>query len=160
MLKLYRSVNEGVEYWETWDNDEKSGTVHWGRLGERGNDKVVISDKSSNFHEKIQEEVTQVIEEGFGPIDEDELVTLLIEFKVDGMGNSDDLDKRTRLESRMNETLGWVGLGHCDGGSIGSGTMEVCCFVVDFEIAKRIIERDLAGTEFSNYTRIFNQVLD
>lgn len=157
MLKLYRSVNGGIDYWETWDNDEKSGTVHWGKLGERGSDKIFVTDKSSDFHEKIQEEVTQRVEGGFNPIDDDELLTLLIEFKVEGMGSTADLEKRSRLEARMNETLGWVGLGHCDGGSIGSGSMEVCCLVVDFEIAKKVIEKDLAGTEFSNYTRIINE---
>ena len=40
----------------------------------------------------------------------------------------------------MDEVLGWTGLGHTDGGSIGSGTMEVGCVVVDFEIAKKVIE--------------------
>ncbi|WP_201778926.1 hypothetical protein [Rhodopirellula islandica] len=54
----------------------------------------------------------------------------------------------------MNETLGWTGLGHCDGGSIGSGTMETCCIVVDFEIAKRVIAADLAGTKFADFTQI------
>jgi hypothetical protein len=57
----------------------------------------------------------------------------------------------------MSETLGWTGLGHCDGGSIGSGTMEVCCFVVDFELAKQVVEKDLADTEFADYTRIYNE---
>ena len=57
----------------------------------------------------------------------------------------------------MNETLGWTGLGHCDGGSIGSGTMEACCFVVDFDIAKRVIEKDLAGSEFADFSRIFDE---
>lgn len=71
------------------------------------------------------------------------------------MGSGADLEKRHRLEERMNGTLGWTGLGHCDGGSIGSGTMEVCCLVVDFDIAKRVIEADLKDTEFSNYTRIY-----
>jgi hypothetical protein len=73
------------------------------------------------------------------------------------MGNSEDLDKRHRLQERMDETLGWTGLGHCDGGSIGSGTMEVCNFVVDYEIAKRVIEEDLSGTEFANFTRIYDE---
>ncbi|HYX51974.1 MAG TPA: hypothetical protein VE783_00880 [Candidatus Limnocylindrales bacterium] len=40
---------------------------------------------------------------------------------------------------------------------MGSGTMEVCCFVVDFEGAKAVIEADLAGTNFSNYTRIYDE---
>ena len=57
----------------------------------------------------------------------------------------------------MNETLGWTGLGDCDGGSIGSGTMEVCCYVADFDIAKRAIEADLRDTEFGDYTRIYRE---
>lgn len=73
------------------------------------------------------------------------------------MGTKEDLEKRHRLEDRMNETLGWTGLGVSDGGSMGSGSMEVCNFVVDFEIAKALIAKDLAGTEFENYTRIFNE---
>ena len=73
------------------------------------------------------------------------------------MGNTDDLDKRHRLEERKNETLGWTGLGHCDGGSIGSGTMEVCNFVVDFEIAKKVIEEDLIETQLSDFARIYDE---
>ncbi|OIQ72763.1 hypothetical protein GALL_456080 [mine drainage metagenome] len=35
--------------------------------------------------------------------------------------------------------------------------MEVCCYVVDFEIAKKVIEQDLKDTEFANYTRIYDE---
>lgn len=73
------------------------------------------------------------------------------------MGAINDVEKRHRLEARLNETLGWTGMGMCDGGSIGSGSMEVCSYVVDFEVAKILIENDLAGTEFANYTRIFDE---
>ena len=83
--------------------------------------------------------------------------TLLIEFSVDRMGTEQDVEKRTRLQDHMNEMLGWNGLGHCDGGSIGSGTMEVCCFVIDFEIAKNVIEKNLKETEFSDYLRIYDE---
>ncbi|WP_426669329.1 hypothetical protein ACPPVU_24310 [Mucilaginibacter sp. McL0603] len=110
-----------------------------------------------NFRKKIQKEITIKSKEGIGEIDIDDHYTLLIEFAVDGMGSPEDLEKRTRLQSKMNETLGWTGLGHCDGGSIGSGTMEVCCYVVDFDTAKKMIEQDLKSTEFSNYTRIYDE---
>lgn len=40
------------------------------------------------------------------------------------------------------------------------GTMEVCCYVVDFDIAKKVIEEELKGTEFGNYTRIYNKSED
>lgn len=73
------------------------------------------------------------------------------------MGSKEDVEKRHRLEDRMNETLGWTGLGNCDGGSIGSGTMEVCCFVVDFEIAKKVIEKDLKVTEFGDFSKIYDE---
>jgi hypothetical protein len=35
--------------------------------------------------------------------------------------------------------------------------MEVCCYVVDFEIAKRVIAADLEGTPFADYTRIYRE---
>ena len=157
MLKLYKNIDNTLHYWETWDKDDKTGIVHWGIVGQRGEDKEVKSTLLENFRKKIQKEVTAITMDGFDEIDIDDHYTLLIEFKVDGMGTPEDLEKRTRLQDKMDETLGWTGLGHCDGGSIGSGTMEVCCFVVDFEIAKSVIELDLKETEFSNYTRIFDE---
>lgn len=36
MLKLYKLVNNELNYWETWDNDEKSAIIHWGIVGQRG----------------------------------------------------------------------------------------------------------------------------
>ena len=35
--------------------------------------------------------------------------------------------------------------------------MEVCNFVVDFEVAKEVVAADLAETEFSDYKRIFDE---
>jgi len=83
------------------------------------------------------------------------LIFLEVEYKIEGFGSEKDLDKRHKLEERLNELLGWTGLGHVDGGSIGSGTMEAGCIVVDFEVAKTVIENDLKNTEFSDYSRIF-----
>lgn len=160
MLKLYKNIEGELHYWETWDQDERSGIIHWGVIGERGQHEAIKSEIISPFQKKIQKLVNEKIEDGYRPIDDDEVFTLLIEYAVDGMGSAEDLDKRHRLEDRMNETLGWTGLGHCDGGSIGSGTMEVCCFVVDFETAKVVIQKDLQGTEFADYTRIFDENAD
>ena len=79
---------------------------------------------------------------------------------MDDMGTREDLDKRHALEERMDDKLDWTSLGTCDGGSIGSGTIEVCCYVVDFDVAKRIIEADLAGTRFSDFARIYSESED
>jgi hypothetical protein len=149
MKKLYKFTDSKKEYWQTWDRQNGSHIVHWGILGTEGESKVI----EENIYEAIEKEIDEKIKQGFHQA-EDEFI-VLIEFKVDGFGTAEDLEKRNRLQDRMDETLGWTGLGFCDGGSIGSGTMEVCNIVVDAELAMQIIEKDLKGTEFENYTRIF-----
>ena len=101
--------------------------------------------------------LAEPLSKGYPPLNEEDFSILLIEYAIDGMGNKKDLEKRHALEDRMNETLGWTGLGNCDGGSIGSGKMEVCCFVADFNIAKRVIADDLAGTDFEDFARIIRE---
>lgn len=155
MLKLYKFTDEKKEYWQTWDNDDGSHTVHWGELGTTGQSKEIKGSLLKKSERIIQKEVDEMVTSGFRPVDDE--YTLIIEYAVEGMGSKEDIEKRHRLQDRMNETLGWSGLGHCDGGSMGSGTMEVCNFVVDFEVAKSVIERDLKGTEFDNYTRIYDE---
>jgi hypothetical protein len=157
MLKLYRFSDDTKEYWETWDNDNGSHTVHWGELGTKGSSKTVKSSWFKKAEVVIQKEIDSLVRQGFHPIDEEDHIPLLIEYKVEGMGNGEDVEKRNRLENLLNETLGWTGLGACDGGSIGSGTMEVCNFVVDFKVAEIVIKKALVDTEFSNYTRIYNE---
>ena len=140
MLKLYRLSEEKKEYWETWSNDDGSHRVHWGELGTTGKSKVLKKSLFHNPQKTIQKEIDDLIAIGFSEVDQ--TFTLMVEYSADGFGTPEDLDKRARLQDRLNETLGWTGLGHCDGGSIGSDTMEVCNYVVDFEIAKLVIEKE------------------
>jgi hypothetical protein len=157
MLKLYKRDSGGLMYWETWDKNSRAGIVHWGNVGEKGESKEVSSGLFSNFRKDIQKEINVKIGEGFIEILEESLDRLVIEYKIEGMGTEEDLAKRHLLESKMNEFLGWRGLGHCDGGSIGSGTMEILCFVVDFNVAKKLIEEELKQTEFSDFSKIFKE---
>jgi hypothetical protein len=157
MLKLYKRTENVFKYWETWDESDKVGIIHWGEVGTRGKDKKINTPVICEHHNRIQKEINTMVQDGYAPIELDQHFTLLIEYEINGMGNDTDLQKRHNLENRMNETLGWTGLGHCDGGSIGSGTMEVCCFVVDFNIAKKIIEEDLKNTLYSDYIRVYDE---
>jgi len=160
MLKLYRLDGAKKEYWETWDNGDGKHTVHWGDLGTRGASKIIQASGSEGASDIVQRLAEKQIADGFRPVDLEQHAVLMIEFTVEGMGSKADVEKRHRLEDRMNETLGWTGLGACDGGSIGSGTMEVCNFVVDFEVAKQVVMADLAESEFSNYSRIYDEGAD
>jgi hypothetical protein len=156
MLKLYRRERgKVVAYHEAWHGSQI--TEHWGRLGERGETREHRINEQLSEEDNIRQVLANAIAAGYEPMDGDGYSVVLIEYPVNGMGSRKDLDKRHELEDRMNETLGWTGLGHCDGGSIGSGTMEVCCFVVDFETAKKVIEEDLEGTKFADYSRIFDE---
>jgi hypothetical protein len=156
MLKLYRLNESQKEYWETWE-DNGSHVVHFGELGTQGTSKPIRGGLFRSATSIVQKEIDTMVAQGFAPVALEDHAVLMIEYPIDGMGNAADIEKRHALENRMNETLGWTGLGACDGGSIGSGTMEVCNFVVDFDVAKRVIETDLANTEFADFTRIYKE---
>ncbi|MEN7344204.1 MAG: hypothetical protein AAAFM81_14735 [Pseudomonadota bacterium] len=156
-LKLYKLTPPPSRYWETWDDGSGVHTVHWGELGTEGESKTLKDSLFTKAKKRIQKEIDDLVAEGYRPVDLDDHRVLLVEYLVDGFGTSEDLEKRNRLGDRLNETLGWTGLGHVDGGSSGSGTMEVCCYVVDFELARRVIEDDLKETEFADYSRIYDE---
>lgn len=155
MLKLYKRIDNQLHYWETWEDDPKTATIHWGIVGHRGQFKELRSGLFSNFRTIVQKEIDEMLKAGYTEFDEESFEFLEIEYEIDGFGTDQDLDKRHRLEDYLNELLGWTGLGHVDGGSIGSGTMEAGCIVVDFEIARKLIMDNLKGTEFGDYSRIF-----
>lgn len=149
MLKLYKRGPDGrLSYHEAWHTDA-GVTEHWGLVGERGQTREHPPGKTLDLV------LAEAKREGFSKAESERFV--IIEYKVNGMGTSKDLEKRHALQERMDDTLGWTGLGHCDGGSIGSGTMEVAVVVVDVDLAKRIIAADLTGTRFQDYTRIYVQ---
>lgn len=143
MLKLYKRHSNELYYWETWDKDDRTGIVHWGIVGQKGENKEIKSKLFSNFRKTIQKEIDQKLAEGYTEFDEHNPSNLEVEYIIEGMGSTEDLTLRQRLEEKLDGVLGWTGLGHVDGGSIGSGTMEVNCIVVDYEIAKKVIEENL-----------------
>ena len=83
------------------------------------------------------------------------MLSLEIEYKVDGSKTKANLTKKYDLEDKLDEILGWTGLGHVIDRENGNKTMNVSCQVVDFDIAKNVIEKELKGTKFGDYARIF-----
>ncbi|HEY2586238.1 MAG TPA: hypothetical protein VGI81_10790 [Tepidisphaeraceae bacterium] len=160
MMKLYRRENGRVtHYHEAWASGSKI-IEHWGELGTRGQQREHKVDRKLGKDRSIARVLEPAIQAGFEPIDRDGHELLLVEYTVQGFGTPPELEKRHALEDRLNETLGWTGVGHVDGGSIGSGTMEVACIVVDAAVAKRVIEVDLRDTPFCDYSRIFVETAD
>ena len=157
MIKLYLKDGKRVtHYHEAWA-EENEIIEHWGRIGTEGRTRKHPKAPGVSEATQLRRMLLDARERGYKPIRADRHKTLIIEYAVKGMGSVKDIEKRYALEELMNGFLGWMGLGNCDGGSIGSGTMEVCCYVVDFDVAKKVIGRELRSTKFKNYTRIFDE---
>ena len=71
---------------------------------------------------------------------------LTTEFKA--LKNNYDPHIKCKLKIKCNKC-------HLVKGSIWFRTMEAGCIVVDFDIAKKVIEDNLKNTEFGDYSRIF-----
>jgi hypothetical protein len=154
MIKLYKSIDGQLHYHEAWTGD---GLIleHWGKVGEKGERREHKVPRGRQAVAVLEDVLLDIREDDYAEIDEDVQPMVVIEYRVDGMGSARDLDKRAAIQDRMDEVLGWTGLGYCDGGSMGKGTMEVACRVVDAAVAKRVIEADLQGTDFGDYARIY-----
>ena len=66
------------------------------------------------------------------PVDQyadDEEQRLIVQYRIEGHGRDTDHDKRVAVENLLGEFLEDADLGYCDGGDIGSGTMNVFCEV-------------------------------
>lgn len=155
MVKLYKLIGNDLNYWETWDADKRTAVIHWGIVGQHGQRKEIKSGIFSSIRKTIQKEINAKLKEGYTEFEDDDYAFLEIEYMIDGFGIEKDIDKRHRLEDKMAEVLALTGLGYTNGGSFGRGTMDAGCIVVDFNIAKTVIEEALVNTEFADYSRIF-----
>lgn len=72
---------------------------------------------------KVEEAVFSVKESD----DEDDHI--VVQYRIEGHDGGSDHDKRVEVENILGEFLESGDLGYCDGGDIGSGTMNVFCFV-------------------------------
>ncbi len=150
IAKFYKREAGRLHYWEVW-SDEVNVLSHVGVYGERG----TVSTHPVRGLQAQRQVVDALADEaaanGFKPIPEERLTGLLVKKHV-GSPTEADLRRRHELEDFLNETTGWLGLGHCDGGSIGAGSMEAFCLVVDFDVAADAIRRELATSQFSDFT--------
>ena len=71
----------------------------------------------------------------------EEEVSVVVQYQIEGHGRGSDHDKRAAVENLLGNFLEDADLGYCDGGDIGSGTMNVFCFVKPGQgVGKKVIE--------------------
>ena len=154
MVKLYNFTPGRICYHEAWLHDDVV-VEHWGELGKRGETREHPADPTLDEAANLERVLGESRPYGFKAISDDDHRSVVIEYPLDSWGSPNDLERRHAIEDRVNELLGWTGLGRCDGGSIGSGTMEVSCVVVDAEIAIDVLRRNLTGAITGGHTRIY-----
>jgi hypothetical protein len=140
MLKLYRRATRQTNYWETWEGDDWI-FVHHGVPGDTG--RTTRLPRSAASRDQVRAEARRQRLAGYAEVPDEALATVLLQYRLETWGTEEDLQRRHKVQDLMDNCLGWTGLGHCDGGDIGSGTMNVCCLVVDPDVAIPVIVREL-----------------
>lgn len=104
----------------------------------------------------VVDALDQARREGYAQLDINAYARLLVEHEVGRACTEQDADERIILEYRIGDVLDQTGLGGTSGGEMWPASLEVFCFVADFEIARRVIAADLLGTKYSK-ARIYEE---
>ncbi|OCA86071.1 hypothetical protein A8F94_14620 [Bacillus sp. FJAT-27225] len=142
MIKMIKQIDDEVLYWEVWQ-DGKTLVIHYGTVGDTGEtkeQKLSLFQKAEKLMDELAEEKA---DEGYDYLDEDELFELVVQYSYEEGQMEATLEKRHHVEDLMNECLGWTGNGSCDGGDIGSGTVNIVNYVVNIERATQTIIEEL-----------------
>jgi hypothetical protein len=150
MFKLYQRGDRGLEYHEAWIA-ESVVVQHWGVCGERGETVEHPTSVGFDLPKLLKALKSKATSQGFRPIPLSRHQRLIVEASIAGNGTPADLDRRHALETFLDDRLGWSGLGHCDGGSIGSGSMEAFCYVIDLPAALATLCREMPESPFKDF---------
>jgi hypothetical protein len=154
LFKLYQRIDGRLHYREAWVGKTEI-VEHWGECGTKGQTRRHPISGDGQAEELLQKLQKDARAGGYRPIPPSRHQTLVAEYPIDGFGDENDLSFRHAAEDFLDNHLGWLGFGHCDGGSTGGNTMEVFCKVVDYDGAKAALESDLPGSRFGTFSRIY-----
>jgi hypothetical protein len=141
-IKLYKKLDSTFLYWETWSLDDKSATIHFGQLGNLGQQLNVGTASNVQLKEKINSAINRKIAEGYAEIPLEKQFTVTITFRLETWGIPADLDRREQIRNILTEHLGWTGNGACNDGDIGSGEMTLYADVIDPYLAVMTISKE------------------
>lgn len=146
MLRLYKKDGDTLRYWEAWIY-EGSLTLHWGIVGDKGEDSSRPVDPSEDPDMVIAQAAEPLVDEGYDEPDPEAMVSLVVQYPLQGKGSGQDFEKRQAVEELLAEVLGWTGNGEVEGGETQPGFMNVFCRVMDVDVALRTLPGALEGEE-------------
>lgn len=157
MFKLYKRDDTGriIAYHEAWAEPDRRRIVeHWGMVGERGDTATHRIKLLHSLERQFDGLLDPARALGFGEITESDYATLIVEYPYGECWQRDDSEKIRAAEDALTEILGWTGLGHCIGETLGDTHLQLTCRVISFDLASEQITAQLAETEFADYSRI------
>lgn len=156
LVRLYKSIDGVRHYREMWFDGAQT-TEHEGVVGEIGKIKETPVTAEADGFRALKEFEQSARKDGFRPVSLSKQVRLIVEYASESLPDDWDVLAVEKLHNVLDQILGWTGLGYCDGGSSGSGTAELCCFVVDFKLGKEILERELPKAGWTQPFRIYRE---
>ncbi|WP_088292303.1 hypothetical protein [Bacillus mycoides] len=135
MIKLIKQEKDKILYWEVWEEDEKTLIVHCGCVGDTGEMYEIELYPFQRVEKEMKELADEQLAGGYKELDEEELIEFVLQYEYTDDQLEEALEKRQQVQEIMDEVLGWSGNGHCDGGDIGSGTINIFTFVIDVDKA-------------------------
>ena len=160
MIRLFKCDETGVPlaYHEAWIEPQHRRIVeHWGYLGEAGETATHRIHILGSLERQFNDVLRPARELGFAELPESAYATVIVAYDVSEKARIEVEDNQEDITDALNEKLGWTGLGYCEDGRFGDGTLEICCRVLDVARAKGVISEALDGSVFADYSRIYQE---
>lgn len=160
MIRLFKCDDSGtpVAYHEAWIEPQHRRIVeHWGYLGEAGDTATYRVHIFGSLERQFTEVLRPARELGFEELPESAYAIMIVTYDVAGKTRIEIEDNQEDITDALNEKLGWTGLGYCEDGRISDSTLEICCRVLNADLAKVVISSALDGSVFADYSRIYQE---
>lgn len=160
MIRLFKRDETGriAAYHEAWIEPHHRRIVeHWGYVGEAGETATHRVHIFGSLEKQFAGVLEGARELGFQELPESAYATLIVDFALTGEGSVADQDKQEDVSDALTEKLGWLGLGYCENGQVTDDKIEICCRVLDVDLAKTTVAEALDGSVFSDYSRIYQE---
>jgi hypothetical protein len=156
MVELYKWDETGILFWRVLELNIRSGYECYGRVGQpEPLMKEMKAGLFSSFEKEATKKMDQLLSEGYRLLDDKDRVTLVIEFNGDETSREGERIKE--FKEMIDELLGSVNLGYADD---EFELEDIYCTVIDFEMAKKLIEAELQKKNFKQFSRIYNLDLE
>ncbi|MCR9079537.1 MAG: hypothetical protein NXH78_10590 [Hyphomonadaceae bacterium] len=160
MFRLFKRDETGriAAYHEVWVELKPRRIVeHWGMVGTRGDTDAHRIKLFRSLEKQVDDLLNPARDLGFTEIEPGDYHTLIVEYLFSDAWQRDDVLKIREAEEALTEVLGWTGLGFCDGETVTDTAIELSCRVLDPDLAQARIAEQMAGTEFADYSRMYQE---